>query len=234
MSNRDDARRRLTRHFKRKLVADLQTIQGLLGTSSRTTVFRMLSEAGYSTSYSHAGRYYTLEAIPQFDDQGLWSHGEALFSKYGTLRATVVRFVHDAPAGQTHGELRDKLRLRVHDTLRELSKAKEIGRVPLERLFLYVSVERAVARAQLAERRRLLESQPPPAPPPSPTVTVEVLLDLVHGAQAWAKPAAMVRRLGARGVAVSVAQVEEIFQRYGIEPKKTARSGSKRLRRYER
>lgn len=231
MSNRDDARRRLTRHLKRKPVADLQTIQRVLGTTSRTTVFRVLSEAGYLTSYSHAGRYYTLEEIPQFDDQGLWSHGEALFSKYGTLRATIVRFVQDAPAGQTHGELRDRLRLRVHDTLRELSKARQIGRVQLERLFLYVSVEQAAARAQLAERRRLLDSQALPALPPSPSVTIEVLLDLVHGAQAWAKPAAIVERLGARGVAVSVAQVEEILQRYGIEQKKTARSRSKRSRR---
>jgi len=231
MSNRDDARRRLTRHFKRKPVADLQTIQRVLGTTSRTTVFRVLSEAGYLTSYSHAGRYYTLEEMPQFDDQGLWSHGEALFSKYGTLRATIVRFVHDAPAGQTHGELRNRLRLRVHDTLRELSKAREIGRVQLERLFVYVSVEQALARAQLAERRRRLESPPPPAPPPPPAVTIEVLLDLVRGAQAWAKPAAIVGRLGARGVAVSVAQVEEIFQRYGIEQKKTARSRSRRSRR---
>lgn len=231
MSNRDDARRRLTRHFKRNPVADLQTIQRVLGTTSRTTVFRVLSEAGYMTSYSHAGRYYTLEEMPQFDDQGLWSHGEALFSKYGTLRATIARFVHDAPAGQTHGELRNRLRLRVHDTLRELSKAREIGRVQLERLFVYVSVEQALARAQLTERRRRLQSPPPPAPPPSPAVTIEVLLDLVRGAQAWAKPAAIVGRLGARGVAVSVAQVQEIFQRYGIEQKKTAHSRSRRSRR---
>jgi len=92
-------------------------IQRVLGTTSRTTVFRVLSEAGYLTSYSYAGRYYTLKEIPQFDTQGLWSYGEALFSKYGTLRATIVRFVQDAAAGQTHGELRERLRLRVHDTL---------------------------------------------------------------------------------------------------------------------
>ena len=101
----------------------------------------------------------------------------------------------------------------------------------LDRLFLYVSVEQARARAQLAERRRLLESQQPPAPPASPAVTIEVLLDLVRSAQAWEKASAIVGRLGARGVAVSVAQVEEIFQRYGIEQKKTARSRSRRSRR---
>ena len=222
MSNRDDSRRRLRRHFKLEPVADLETIQRVLGTTSRTTVFRVLSEAGYLTSYSHAGRYYTLADRPLFDEVGLWSHDGALFSKFGTLRATIVRFVEDAPAGQTHAELRDRLRLRVHDTVRELSKAKEIGRVQLDRLFLYVSVEQVVADAQEAERGRLLESQPRPTPPVSTAVTIEVLLDLVRGAQAWEKPAAVVGRLGVRGVAVSVAQVEEIFQRYGVEQKKTA------------
>lgn len=231
MITRDDARRLLTRHFRRKPVADLQTIQRLLGTTSRTTVFRVLSETGYLTSYSHAGRYYTLEGIPQFDDQGIWSHGEALFSKHGTLRATIVHFVHESPAGQTHGELRNKLRLRVHDTLRQLCNANKIGRVAFERLLLYLSVEQAVGGAQLAERRRLFELRTPPVPTPSPTVTVEVLLDLVHGAQAWAEPTAIVGRLGARGVVVSVVQVERIFQRYGIEPKKKGISRSRRLRR---
>ncbi|MFQ5599629.1 MAG: hypothetical protein ACE5G2_03655, partial [Candidatus Krumholzibacteriia bacterium] len=201
MSSRDDARRRLSRLFRRRQVADLQTIQRALGTTSRTTVFRVLSEVGYRTSYSHAGRYYTLEETPDFDEQGLWAYDAALFSKYGTLRATIVRFVHGAPAGQTHAELRERLRLRVHDTLRELAKAREIGRVQLERLFVYVSVEQAVARAQVAERRRRLESRPSRPPLPSPTVIIEVLLDVIHSAQAWANPTAVAARLDTRGVA---------------------------------
>lgn len=230
MSTRDDARRRLTRHLKRKLVADLRTIQRVLGTTSRTTVFRVLSEAGYMTSYSHAGRFYTLEEIPQFDARGLWSHGEALFSRYGTLRATIVRFVQNAPGGHTHEELRERLRLRVHDTLRELTKAREIGRMEIERLFLYVSVERVIARSQLTERRRILDARPPPVPPPSPTVIVEVLLDLVRSARAWAEPAAIAARLGAHGVAVTAEQVDLIFRRYGVE-KKTAAPRSRRSQR---
>ena len=90
MSTRRDTRRRLDRLFKRTPIADLPTIQRALETTSRTTVFRTLSEIGYRTSYSHAGRYYTLDEIPRFDEDGLWVHGEALFSKYRTLRATIV------------------------------------------------------------------------------------------------------------------------------------------------
>jgi len=226
MSSRDEDRRRLSRLFSRQPVADLQTIRHVLGTPSRTTVYRVLSELGYLTSYSHAGRYYTLEEIPDFDEQGLWVRGEALFSKYGTLRATIVRFVQEAPAGQTHAELRERLRLRVHDTLRQLTKASEIGRVQLERLFVYVSVEEAVARAQVAERRRELDSQPPLPALPSPIAIIEVLLEVIHSAQARAEPATIAARLNARGVAVTAGQVEEIFRRYGLDEKKTVGSPS--------
>ncbi len=53
--------------FRAKPVALLDDLRGALKTPSRTTIFRVLSAAGYLTSYSHAGRYYTLKRIPQFD-----------------------------------------------------------------------------------------------------------------------------------------------------------------------
>lgn len=226
MPTRDDAQRRLSRFFKRHPVADLQMLQRLFGTTSRTTVFRQLSQVGYVTSYSHAGRYYTLKDIPDFDKDGLWAHGDALFSCYGTLRATIVQFVQNAPAGRTHAELRERLRLRVQDTVRALAKSGAIGRVQLERLFVYVSVEQAVAHAQVAQRRRLLGSQPSPVLLPPATVIIEVLLEIIHGARARGDPAAVAAQLDARGIAVTVQQVEEILQHYGVE-KKTAKSRSR-------
>ncbi len=230
MLARDDAPRRLAHLFRRKRVADLQTIQGVLGTSSRTTVFRVLSEIGYLTSYSHAGRYYTLLEIPRFDEEGLWAHGGALFSKYRTLRATIVQLVHNAPAGRTHAELRDRLRLRVHDTLRALTAGEQIGRVQLDRLFLYVSVEDAIAQVQAVQRRQVLEAQPPPVLLPPVTVIIEVLLEVIQAAQAQAHPAAVAARLEARGIVVSPAQVERVFRHHGVE-KKTVGSPSPRSRR---
>ncbi|MBI4424707.1 MAG: hypothetical protein HY554_13320, partial [Elusimicrobia bacterium] len=113
MPRHDTAKDRAARIFRRRQIADLATLKDALGTPSRTTVFRVLSSAGYLTSCSHAGRYYTLRRIPQFDEAGLWAHGEALFSKDGTLRATIVRIVGEAPAGKTHDELQAQLRLRV-------------------------------------------------------------------------------------------------------------------------
>ena len=204
-------------------MADLSTLKRALGTTSRTTVFRALREAGYTTSYSHTGRYYTLEGVPQYDAAGLWAHGEALFSRHGTLRETVVHLVEEAPAGQTHAELRDRLRLRVQDTLRDLTASARIGRVQVERLYVYVSEEQAAARAQLARRQELL-ARPAASTELGVAVVVEVLLEVIHSAGAWAAPEVIARRLCARGIALSPEQVERVLRDNGIE-KKRARSG---------
>lgn len=230
MARREQAHTAVARLFRRQPVADLTTLQRVIGTTSRRTVFRTLSDVGYVTSYSHAGRYYTLESIPRFNEEGVWAHQGVLFSQYRTLRATIVQQVADAEAGRTHVELQARLRLRVHDAVRQLTQAKRIGRVVIARLFLYVSVDTTIADAQQAKRRQLLEAQPPPVLLPSLTVIIEVLLDVIQDAHAQADPRAVAARLEARGVVVTPAQVEEVFRHHGLE-KKTVGSPSPRSRR---
>ena len=70
-----------------------------LGTGARRTAFRKLKEIPYRASYSHRGRYYTLDELIDFDQHGLWSFHDVRFSVAGTL-ATAAAMVSDAPAGQ--------------------------------------------------------------------------------------------------------------------------------------
>jgi hypothetical protein len=59
------------REFLRvKKIATLPELKQALGTTVNITVFRKLKELSYRSSYSHRGRYYTLDEIPQFDPQG--------------------------------------------------------------------------------------------------------------------------------------------------------------------
>jgi hypothetical protein len=228
----------LERLFREKPVADLKTLQRALDTTSRTTVFRALRRRGYLTSYSHAGRYYTLRAIPAFDSRGLWFYGEVRFSSHGTLRATIVIVVKRAPAGHTHEELEVILGLRVHDTLRSLVEAKEIGRERIDAVYVYVDTDPEHAAAQLARRQGAARAQPasvepaPSRPPPPPPLdlarVVDVLLAVIHAPRDDARTIAA--RLRASGLAVEVEQVQAVFTQYGIE-KKTARSRSRRSRR---
>src|SRR5438094_431786 len=66
--------------FRTRPVALLSDLRKALQTPSRTTVFRVLSSVGYLASYSHAGRYYTLKRIPQFDPRGLWHYRSAPYA----------------------------------------------------------------------------------------------------------------------------------------------------------
>jgi hypothetical protein len=230
MLDRTDARRRLLRLFRRTPVADLEALENVLHTPSRTTIFRILSEIGYFTSYSHAGRFYTLGDIPSFDDEGLWSHGDVLFSRHRSLRATVLRFVEDAPAGQTHSELEARLRLRVHDTCLDLVESMEIGRTSLQGLYLYVSATGRKAKAQIARRREEFEREGVERrEKPASAVVIEVLLEIIHGAKVDVEPSEIAARLATRGVSVAAAQVEALLREHGL--KKTAESHSRRSRR---
>jgi len=79
--------RRLFRQFP---VMDMVNMEGKRPGRSRRSLYRDLSEIGYLSSYTHAGRYYTLTDIPDFDDAGLWWHQGVGFSKAGTLKSTVA------------------------------------------------------------------------------------------------------------------------------------------------
>src|SRR5947209_19291488 len=151
----------LEKLYRTKRVALLDDLREALRTESRTTIFRVLSAAGYLTSYSHAGRYYTLKRIPKFDSHGIWLLRGIGFSRHGTLRATVIHLVETSPAGQTHSELQDLLQLRVHDTLRLLVRARELQRNPFQDTYVYLSAKPKPAPRQWAERQNLA---PPPAP----------------------------------------------------------------------
>jgi len=215
MSTRNDPSQRLSRLFQRSPIADLPTLEGVLGTASRTTVYRILLSLGYLTSFSHAGRFYTLKDVPTFDDDGLWRHGDVLFSKYGTLRETIVRLVERADAGHTHAELRARLHLRVQDTLRGLIDDRKLDRVSINRLYVYVSIDQAVAQAQVAKRQEIRAQ----AAGLSDLAVFEVLLEVIHGAGAWIAPKVVSQRLENRGINVNPEQVERVYQEHGIVKK---------------
>ena len=211
--------------YRTKRVALLDDLREALGTDSRTTIFRVLSAAGYLTSYSHAGRYYTLKRIPKFDSHGIWLLRGIGFSRHGTLRATVIHLVETSPAGQTHSELQDLLQLRVHDTLRLLIQDHALSRKQFQDAYLYLSSKPRRASAQWAQRQQLAAAAVPEQLEPSRII--DVLVDVVRHPSDDAS--AVSARLRGLGHAVTAEQVEAVFTHYDL--KKTARSRSRHLKR---
>lgn len=214
--------------LRRQKVALLGEMRQLLRVSGRT-VFRALDRLGHYTSYSHAGRFYTLREIPTFDVNGLWFCRDVRFSVHGTLRATVVVLVCRAPAGHTHQELGAILGLRVHDTLLSLVEGGLISREPFESLYVYLDPDPERAAAQLRERRRGAagEGAKGPRPPLDEARVIAVLVAVIRSPRD--SSLSISSRLRATGVAVDEEQVEAVFRQYGV--KKTAHSRSPRSRR---
>ena len=152
------SKKALKRLFRRFPVADLDTLSRTLDTKSRMSIFRRLKDIGYLSSYTHAGGFYTLAHIPQFDEYGLWLHQGIGFSKAGTLKATVLKLVETASSGFTHTELNHLLRVKVHNTLLSLVREGHIGREHIEQAYLYISTEPGAAAEQISQRRPGLRS----------------------------------------------------------------------------
>lgn len=221
MPTRAPSRPALEALFRRKPVVDLDELRRALRTPSRTTVFRVLSKVGYLTSYSHAGRYYTLTRIPQFDPRGLWWYHDIGFSSHGTLRTTLTSLVEQSPAGHTHDELRELVQLRVHDTLRLLVRAKALARERWHEAYVYLSTMPDLAAEQWRQRQERVAPLALDA-----AQVVDVLVDVIRHPQDEA--GAVARRLRAAGHRLPIEQVEAVFARYDL--KKPVRSPSRRSR----
>ena len=88
-----------------------------MGTPVKMTALRKLRQLDYQSSYSHAGRYYTLEQIARWDGHGLWAYRGIRFSRHGTLVETIAGLVETAAGGWVSGELEALLGVRVQAAL---------------------------------------------------------------------------------------------------------------------
>jgi len=210
----------LRRFFRKHYVAEISELFRLLETRSRMSVFRRLKAMGYRSSFNHAGRYYTLTNVPQFDQWGLWFHRNVGFSCAGTLKATVVELVGSSVTGMTPKELLALLKLSVantlYNTLHELRQGARIRRQELAGCHLYLSTDPVRADKQLLKRRQELS----PDVQVSDETVIAVLVEALQSTQVLVAPSVLASRLTARGVVVSAVQVEQIFTRHGLEPKK--------------
>jgi hypothetical protein len=203
--------------LRRHRIATLDILFDALDTRSRMTVFRRLKEVGYRSSFTHRGRYYTLEDVPHFDADGLWFYEGVGFSRFGTLKQTVAHMVPEASAGRKHSELATLLQVPVHRPLRDLFVADVIGRQVVEGLdeFVYVSAHQGEAAEQIACRIESLQAIEAVALPPT-EIVLAILAEALQASRVGVTPDQLARRLSARGVAVSQEVVERVFGHYEL------------------
>lgn len=222
MLSKDASSKALRRLFRGRQVVDLDDLFKTLDTRSRMSVFRRLRDVGYLSSYSHRGRYYTLNDIPEFDEYGLWRYQAVGFSRFGTIKATIAQRVEEADAGSTHAELEALLQIPAYDTLLELVQAETIRRETSGGVYLYLSVDPDRGARQLARRQQVAQDAQVLALPARETVLL-VLVEALHASEGLAPAAVVTERLMARGAGVTAEQVAHVYAHFGLQPgKKTA------------
>jgi len=205
---------KLTALFQKQTIVDLPTIQRALGAVSIQTAFRYLKLVPYRRSYDHNGCYYVLYDPSRFDRFGLCSIKGIHFSVDGSLKDTVRRLVHGAPAGATHRELQLQLQLRVQNTLLELWRKAEICRESPAGFYVYLHTDDAVRKEQLAKRQTQLVTQQVQAEI-TDAIVIEVLLTLIR--YPHAKFSGVVRRLQGHSPPITAEHVRIILDRYNLE-----------------
>ncbi len=210
----------LVQLIRRRRVVELKDLLAAIKAESVRTVFRRLSAIEYLVSCSHAGRFYTLKDIPEYDSSGLWRHADVLFSRDGTLKKLVHRLVEEANLGCFHRELEACLQLRVQNTLADLIDARALGRVLLAGDYLYVSGDQRRAKQQIEERARGAAEAVRKSKVYLPMLVIEVLVEVLHSAKDFASVDRVAQRLNARGVTTTAEDVEEILRQHGVVKKK--------------
>ena len=144
---------RLVNLLNEHKIATMPQLKAALGSSVTQTVLRKLSELGYRSSYSHRGAYYTLDALADYDEQGLWSYQDIRFSRHGTLLNTIETLVIRSEAGYQLTEIEAVVQVAAKDALRQLVKAGRIFRGQWEGHYLYGALDRHHRQEQWAARQ---------------------------------------------------------------------------------
>ena len=121
------------------------------------TVYRKLKELCYLKSYSDKGRYYTLEGIPSFDEQGLWCYKSVFFSRFGTLLDTLEQLINSSGSGYFEAELERLVKVCVRAPLLKLFNEQRIQREKLSGCYLYCSTIPEISMKQFHYRNEMLE-----------------------------------------------------------------------------
>ena len=127
-------------------------MKAALGTAVDRTVLRKLQELPYHCSYSHRGMFYTLDALAEFDDRGLWTYQGARFSRFGTLIDTAEQFVTRSDRGYLASELADELQVPVKEPLLKLVNLRRLTRKEIVGRYVYFATDRS-QRAEQVHRR---------------------------------------------------------------------------------
>jgi hypothetical protein len=210
----------ISRLLKTNLVMTISELSDALNHRARSSLFRDLQNIPTLSSYTHAGKYHALKATLKFNSTGLWLYQNIGFSKYGTLKDTIVNLIESSNAGQTHKELAHLLKIKTHNTLKPLVEDGKITRQQMpNNLYVYLHGDNKKSKQQLECRSSINVHSLAEMSTPSLAVTIIVLAELIRHNDIETDPVIITKLVKQSGLDITIESVEAIFSHYQIKKK---------------
>lgn len=210
-----EMREKMLQIFNAARVIDLPSLQEKLSNRSARSVFRDLHATGYFSSFTHAGKYYTLKKIPCFSSEGLWFHEEIGFARFGTLKNTLIKLIEHSDLGKTHDELSKQLHIRAHNTLLDLVRCNKIARKKIKDEFVYFSININRAKNQI-QNREINTKEHKEIEHPN-WIVIEILAAIIRIKQIAIDSKKIVSELKTRKVVLTFEQVETVLNQFNLK-----------------
>ena len=182
---------------------------------SLITVRRRLKEWDACTSFNKNGRYYTLSTIATFNRNGIWRYRDIYFSKYGTLKNTVIALAVKSKKGLNHAELHEIIGLNPKCFMARFKDLPGVRKERDKNHIIYFSSDPDTYEAQ--KRNRFLP-EPTAAKLPPDALAIIIFVELIH------HPRMSIDELAAQlqqnGHPIEAATIATLFSHYHIDKKK--------------
>ncbi|MGC9332468.1 MAG: hypothetical protein ACP5E3_14195 [Bacteroidales bacterium] len=209
-----DTLQSIENHFIEKNVLTLQNLSRFLNVSVRT-IQRMISPLDTIRSYDHNGRYFSLEKLARFNSMGIWEYNNIHFSKFGTLKNTLVAIINNSSQGMDALQIKDVLGV---DTRSFLFQYKDVSGIKREKVgnhYVYFSSEQRRFSQQLSNRKQGLASLA--QAPLEGTAAISVLVETIKHPDFTFEQ--LSEHLSKQGIKIKPELIQDFFVFYGIEKK---------------
>ncbi len=197
-------------------IMSLKQLRSELQDRPRSSLFRDLKKLDLLSSYTHTGQYHALARLARFDEDGLWFFQGVGFSRYGTLKRSLIHVISHSQAGVTHREMRKLFRVEVQKPLTDLVSTNAVTRQLLpSRIYVYLSADETSV-AQL-ERRLAIGDKALEVALPVESIRIEILVEVIRAPERTFDEKVLGPVLRERGVLVKDDEVRYVLAYYDIK-----------------
>jgi hypothetical protein len=176
------------------------------------SIKRFLKQIGYYSSFTHNSKWYTLDWIPDFNEDGLWFYEGIGFSRHGNLKRTILHFIEQSQRGLSARQLAEKLSSPVYAVLNHMHTTGMIDRLRSPKGFVYLSIDPDKKKRQIRRIQSLVASKPKVL---SAQAAVYVLAEFIK--QPQASFAELSRAVAKKQVIATPEMIARLFEEHDLK-----------------